>query len=223
MENSTDTCSAFLEPPLPCPTLCHSTLGNKRTQRRQRAALAARLPQSDLSAAENLLVLLGDWTDTSVPLQTMDATPPRPGYRLVEGVFDTGAWKSCTPPDLFAGPVRPSKMSKAGKGFAGPDQSPIPNLGEQMCYFVTENGLDCKLNLQVAPIDRILIAGCDMTNTGQTEVKLSKESGSITHLPSGKSIPLHRRGNADGGVYIMRLWIPDRSAAGFTRQVTPKR
>jgi hypothetical protein len=114
-------------------------------------------------------------------------------------------------------------MSKAGKGFAGPDQSPIPNLGEQICKFITEDGTQARMCLQVAPIDRILIAGADMTASGKTKVELSKENGAIIDIETGRSIPLHRRGNADGGVYIMRLWIPDSSTAGFTRQVAPKR
>ena len=213
----------FREAPVgsaPCHTLCGATLGNKRTQRRRNAAATARLPQSDPS---DILVLLGDWQDAAVPLKNMEVIPPRPGYKMVEAVFDTGAWTSCTPPDLFPGPVRASKMSKAGKGFAGPDQSPIPNLGEQECSFLVEDGTPGKMCLQVAPIDKILIAGAQMTYTGKHKVELEKESGAIIDVESGRQIPLHRRGNEDGGVFIMRLWIPDNSAAGFTRQVAPKR
>ena len=113
-------------------------------------------------------------------------------------------------------------MSRAGKGFSGPDQSPIPNLGEQDCRLLTEDGTQAMMTLQVAPIDRILIAGADMTASGETKVELLKESGTITNVKTNKTIPLHRRGNDDGGVYIMPLWIPVVSPAGFTRQATSK-
>jgi len=175
---------------------------------------------AELSPSD-LLVLLGDWQDTKIPLANLDT--PRLGYRLVEAVVDTGAFKSCTPPDLFPGKLRPSKMSRAGKGFLGPEQSPIPNLGEQDCRFLTEDGTQARMCLQVAPIDRILIAGADTTASGENKVELLKESGTITNMKTNKIIPLHRRGNDDGGVYIMRLWIPNVPDAGFTRQVTPKR
>ena len=112
-------------------------------------------------------------------------------------------------------------MSKAGKGFSGPDQSPIPNLGEQDCAFLTELGDEAEMRLQVAPIDRVLIAGTDITRKGDVKVELLKEGGTITNLTTNKTIPLHRRGNEDGGVYIMRLWIP--VASGFTRQEVPKK
>ena len=196
--------------------LCGSFGGNARTRRRRRAQ-AARLPQSDLTPARasieeqkpaelspsDLLVLLSDWKDTSIPLANLDA--PRPGFQIVEAVFDTGAFKSCTPPNLFPGKVRASKMSKAGKGFAGPDKSPIPNLGEQDCEFLIEDGSQAGMILQVAPIDRILIAGADVSRKGDTKVELLKEGGSIINMRTNKMIPLHRRGNADGGVYTMRL------------------
>ena len=114
-------------------------------------------------------------------------------------------------------------MSLAGKGFSGPDQSPIPNLGEQDCRFLTEDGTQAQMCLQVAAIDRILIAGADMTASGDTKVELLKESGTITNVKTLKTIPLHRRGNADGGVYVMRLWIPMAAPTGFTRQATSKK
>ena len=61
-----------------------------------------------------------------------------------------------------------------------------------------------------------------MTAGWDTKVELLKDSGSITNIKTLKTIPLHRRGNAEGGVYVMRLWIPMASLAGFTRQATPK-
>ena len=176
-----------------------------------------------MTSASNLMALLRDWQDDCPPLANLCA--PRPGYKLIEAVFDTGAFKSCTPPGLFPGKVRASKMSSSGKGFAGPDQSPIPNLGELDCKFLTEDGTQAAMCLQVAPIDRVLIAGADVTASGQTKVELLKESGTITtttKLGAQRTIPLHRRGTDDGGVYIMRLWIPT-SAAGFTRQAAAKK
>ena len=169
----------------------------------------------------DLLVLMSDWQDIGAPLGNLEA--PRPGYRMIEGVFDTGAFKSWTPSNPFPGKSRPSKISLEGKHFSGVDQSPIPNLGGQDCRFLAQDGTQARMCLQVADIDRVLIAGADMTVSGDTKVELLKDSGNITNVKMLKTIPLHRRGNVDGGVCVMRLWIPMASLAGSTRQATSKK
>ena len=43
-------------------------------------------PLPDPPSTSDLLVLMGDWTDVGVPLGNLEA--PRPGYRMIEAVFD---------------------------------------------------------------------------------------------------------------------------------------
>ena len=142
----------------------------------------------------------------------------RPGYKLIEAVFDTGAVHSCVPPGVFAGPIQPSPMSRSGKKYRGPDKSPIPNLGEIKGRFETEDNKNVCLLWQVANIERPLIAGAQITAAGN-KVELEATSGKIVCKKTGRTIKLHKRGGTDGGVYVVKMWIPDGpNAAGFPRQ-----
>ena len=69
----------------------------------------------------------------------------RLGYRLVECVFDTGAFHSVTPRGIFPGPITSSPMSRAGKKYRGPDSSRIPNLGQLDGRWLDELGAPCGL------------------------------------------------------------------------------
>ena len=142
----------------------------------------------------------------------------KPGYRMIEAVFDTGACHSCVPPGVFPGKVQPSKMSKAGKKYRGPDKSPIPNLGEIRGHFLSEEDVMANMLWQVAAIERPLIAGTQITKAGN-RVELEADGGMITNIKSGKTIRLYRRGDAEGGVYILRMWVPLDPKVGFQRQV----
>ena len=196
------------------------TLGAKSARKNRKYVPLFPTVQEEKEAAD-LMVLLESCAADDVPLGSL--APPRPGFRLIEAVFDTGAFKSCTPPGLFPGTVRPSAMSKAGKHFSGPDQSAIPNLGEQNCRFLTETGDPASMCMQVAKIDRVLVAGAAVTSGGNTKVELLKDHGTITNMKTMKTVRLHRRGGADGGVYVMRIWIPDGTTGGFPRQVVAKK
>ena len=122
-------------------------------------------PQSGGAEIVDLNILMGDFEGaTSMMLGNLDEA--RPGYKLIEGVFDTGAVNSVTPPGIFSAKVRPSPMSRAGKKYRGPDKSPIPNLGPLDAKFVTDEGIGAGLTFQVADIERPLIAGGHITAAG---------------------------------------------------------
>ena len=107
-------------------------------------------------------------------------------------------------------------MSKAGKRYRGPDKSPIPNLGEIDGRFMTGEGICTGLTYQVAAIERPLIAGTQVTKMGH-QVTLNADGGLITNLKTGETIRLHRRGDAEGGVYILQMWVPLKPKVGFQR------
>ena len=170
--------------------------------------------EDDGAMSRELFILLGDLADGDLPLGSLEA---RPGFKLVEAVFDTGAVHSCVPPGIFPGPILASAMSRAGKKYRGPDKSPIPNLGQLTGRFETEDNMKVSLLWQVANIERPLIAGAQITAAGNT-VELDATSGKIVCKKTGRTIKLHKRGGADGGVYVVKMWIPDGPAAGFPRQ-----
>ena len=82
--------------------------------------------------------------------------------------------------------------------------------------FITEEGVCTGLTWQVADIDRPLIAGTQVTKAGN-RVTLDATGGLITNLKTGQTIRLHRRGDDEGGVYILQMWVPLKPKVGFQR------
>ena len=80
--------------------------------------------------------------------------------------------------------------------------------------FTTEAGHKCGLPVQVAEVERPLIAASQLGAAGN-KVELEEHSGSITHKQRKRNIPLQRK----GGVYIMRMYISaaNAGASGFPR------
>ena len=75
-------------------------------------------------------------------------------------------------------------------------------------HFTTEEGHRCGMTMQIAEIERPLIAVTHLSACGN-RVTLGKDGGFIEHESTGRRIKIHRK----GGVYIMRMWIP-ASASG---------
>ena len=76
----------------------------------------------------------------------------KPGYRLVEAVVDSGASRSAGPKRLFPGRLRDSAMSKKGQKFKGPDGSDIPNYGEMVVAFRTNEDFDMGVVIQISDV-----------------------------------------------------------------------
>ena len=133
--------------------------------------------------------------------------------------FDTGAFHSVTPRGIFPGAITSSPMSRAGKKYRGPDNSRIPNLGMIDGRWLDELGAPCGLPWQVADIATPLMAGTQVTAGGNTVV-LKESGGSITNDKTGRVVQIHKRGDAEGGVYIIKMWVPigDTPQPGFPRQ-----
>jgi len=100
-------------------------------------------------------------------------------------------------------------MSKNGRKYAGPDGSRIPNLGEVDAIFDVDEGYRCGMKVQVAEVQRPLIAVTHLTAAGN-RVVLSEDGGEVVHVKTGKRVKIHRR----GGVYTLRMWIPAAPGAG---------
>ena len=148
------------------------------------------------------------------PPKTMDALGKQePGAKLVEAVVDSGAADSVVPPGMFAGKVMPSEMSKSGRRYSGPNGSPIDNLGEVDASFKVDEGFKCGLRMQVASVQRPLIAASQLS-AGGNRVVLEEHGGSITNVKTGRQIKIHRK----GGVYVLNMWINGSEASSFPRQ-----
>ena len=157
-----------------------------------------RLPQSDShghggdqsSEAINVFLAPDDALGgprPAMPLNSLDDAigSSRPGYRLVEGVVDSGASKSTGPKRIFRGRLRPSLMSKKGLKFQGPDGTEIPNYGELDIDWESMEGHKCKMCIQISDVDRILLAVTELNDAGN-DVVLSKSGGEIVNVATGK-------------------------------------
>ena len=137
------------------------------------------------------------------------------GGRVIEAVVDSGAVHSVTPPGLFPGPTVPSLWSAAGRGYRAANGTSIKNLGQIQVPFATAEGFRCRLPFQVAEVEQALLSVSHLTSAGNI-VQFGDTEGSMVSRTTGRSIALERR----GGIYIMKMWIPDPAAAQlpFRRQ-----
>jgi len=71
------------------------------------------------------------------------------GEQTVRAVVDSGAAESVTPPGVFADPVVPSAMSRAGQSYTSANGSPIANLGRTTVHFRTPDGDRVGMDFQV--------------------------------------------------------------------------
>ena len=131
------------------------------------------------------------------------------GERVIEVVVDSGAVASVAPLGLFPGELEPSAMSKAGRTYRAANGSPIRNLGQVRVPFVSAEGHKCSFPFQVADVEHALLSVGHLAAAGN-RVELHDKGGSITHILTGKTMALTRR----GGVYVLRLRV-----SGFPRPV----
>jgi hypothetical protein len=136
------------------------------------------------------------------------------GGKIIEAVVDSGAVHSVAPPGLFPGKVCPSPWSRAGRGYRAANGTGIKNLGQVNVPFATAEGYRCKVPFQVAEVEQPLLSVAHLAAAGNV-VELGHTAGSIKNTSTGRSIALERR----GGVYILKMFIPDAAATlPFRRQ-----
>ena len=135
----------------------------------------------------------------AVPLNALGAGHAgKPGYRLVEGVVESGASKSTGPRTISLGrKMRPPLMSKKGLKFVGPDGGEMPNYGEIDADWLATKGHKCRMTIQMPDVDRCLLAVTELNDAGNDGI-LRKLGGEIANVDSGKRIALQR----NGGVYV---------------------
>jgi hypothetical protein len=130
------------------------------------------------------------------------------GGRWVEAAMDSGAVHSVAPPGFFPGVTQPSPWSRAGRGYRAANGTAIKNLGQIDVPFATAEGFRCRLPFQVAEVEQALLSVSHLTSAGNI-VQFGDTDGNVVNRTTGRSIALERR----GGIYIMKMWIPDPVAA----------
>jgi len=132
------------------------------------------------------------------------------GGKIVEAVVDSGAVHSVAPPGCFPGAVTPSPWSRTGRGYRAANGTGIKNLGQVNVPFNTREGHRCQIPFQVAEVEQPLLSVAHLTAAGNI-CELGHTDGRIVNVASGRSIALERR----GGVYIMKMFLPDAAPQPF--------
>ena len=197
-----------------CSTCCCETASTEKVARAPVDSCAAAEKDASAPAAARFRKQLRKYvalcTRDEVLLQAVAKEPTRPGYRLVEAVFDSGAEESVSPPRFFPGPVVPSTMSKAGGSYRVANGHRVPNIGQQAVHFETDEGQAAGMMFQTAEIERPLISASQLAASGNSVV-FNQQGGTIVHEKSGRRTVLHKR----GGIYVLRMWIPENLEQGF--------
>ena len=141
---------------------------------------------------------------------TPSRDPNHHGVLVVEAVVDSGAEESVAPPGVFPGVVRPSPMSRDGRGYRAANGTRIKNLGQMDVPFSSVDGHRCGMPFQIAEVERPLIAASQLAAAGN-RVEFEKDGSRIVNKVTGKVIQLVRK----GGVYVMNMHIT--GASGFPR------
>ena len=197
-----------------CSTCCCETASTEKVARAPVDSCAAAEKDASAPAAARLRKRRRKYvalcTRDEVLLQAVAKEPTRPGYRLVEAVFESGAEESVSPPRFFPGPVVPSTMSKAGGSYRVANGHRVPNIGQQAVHFETDEGQAAGMMFQTAEIERPLISASQLAASGNSVV-FNQQGGTIVHEKSGRRTVLHKR----GGIYVLRMWIPENLEQGF--------
>ena len=102
-------------------------------------------------------------------------------------------------------------MSRAGRCYRAANGTRIKNLGEMAVNFLSPEGHRCSLPVQVAEVEKPLVAVSQLAAAGNV-VELGSDGGCITNKRTGMKLNLTRR----DGVYVLPMKVP-AAASGFPR------
>ena len=105
---------------------------------------------------------------------------------------DSGSCANVTPGGLFS---LETSLAKLDPKFFGADGSPIANLGTLIAEGMSEEGINMKIDFDVANVTRPLLSVFKMTNNGQ-KVNFDGNGGSIFIKGSNKKVKTQARGES---------------------------
>jgi len=134
--------------------------------------------------------------------------------RVSAGV-DSCASNTVIPVNMFPKiEKKETEQSKAGKNFTAANGEKIPNEGEKMIPFCTEDGDNRRVRAQIAKVTRMLISASKMTKAGY-KVNLSVDNPYVQSMKTGKVTPLRHK----NGIFLIDLWInTEVTGPVFSRQ-----
>ena len=117
------------------------------------------------------------------------------GAQTVRCVVGSGASESVTPPGVFADPVVPSAMSRAGQSYTSANGGEIANLGRTTVHFRTSEDHKVGMHFQVGEgLTQPLVGVAGLVDSGNF-VAFYKTGGWIHQVSTGRRIRIPRVGN----------------------------
>ena len=135
-------------------------------------------------------------------------------WRLISLAVDSGACTTVADPESVPNYlVTETAASRAGENFTGAGGEEIPNLGGMAVPIYTREGSQRLLSITAAPVTKPLLSVKQLNRTGHLVVFDGPDS-CIVNKTSGEVNMLRE----EDGNYILDVWVPPNSDAGFTRQ-----
>ena len=112
---------------------------------------------------------------------------------------DSGACANVTPGGLFSLETSSTKLDPK---IFGADGSPIANLGTLVAQGTSAEGVNMKIDFDVANVTRPLLSVFKMTSNGH-KVNFDENGGSILIKGSNKRVKLRQ----EGRLFMLDLWV----------------
>ena len=129
---------------------------------------------------------------------------------------DSGACANVAPANVFK--LENATLAHLEPKYFGADGSPIANLGSHAAEGVTDEGVELKIDFDLAKVTRPLLSVFKMTAAGH-RVLFNEHGGSVQIKGSNRKIQLRQ----EGRLFMLDLWckVPSNIAANspFISQV----
>ena len=125
-------------------------------------------------------------------------------YRKIQALVDSGAAAHVLPvATLEDYPTQEGASKKLGISYTTADGNEIPDLGEKLVPFRTQESHECSIKFQVADVKRPLLSVATLLAQGN-KIVFDDTGGTIITKDGSKSMRFHLQ----RGVYVLELWVP---------------
>ncbi len=137
--------------------------------------------------------------------------------RTIEGTIDSGASNSVAPLEALPGVrVMESPGSRSGQHYVSAGNERIPNIGEQVVRFKTNEGHKSSLKWQCAPVTKPLLSVSHICDAGH-RIVFEATGGHMINIKSGRKTAFRRKNN----VYVLDMIVETDAEPGGGAGVNP--
>ena len=155
-----------------------------------------------LTESEVMLSALWD-TGPDVGEQLNKLDQEADGWTKITATVDSGAAANVLPEQMLPHiPLEESEGSRMGKHFMAAGGAKIPNLGQKVVKFITEEGHERKIAFQVAKVNKVLVSVAKITEAGN-DVYMNSVNPHIKSRRTGEIIKMRK----ENSVFVCDFWV----------------